>query len=129
MLSNSVSLSPGSKYKASDVMINGKLVKRGFDRDSFFAKAEKTFDRTFDYKRNYAESYKSKKDFIKNPKRYFSTLLGLPASEKAAAFKILGKAGVPIARIPTSKVQLALQTIRYLKRGVEVAIRSGSIGI
>ncbi len=128
-MSNSVSLSPGSKYKASEVMMNGKMVKRGFNRDSFFAKAEQTFDITFGYKRNYAESYKSKKDFIKNSKLYFSTLLGLPASEKAVAFKILGKAGVPIASIPTNKVQLALKTIRYLKRGVDVAIKSGSIGI
>ncbi|WP_430905749.1 MobB family relaxase [Maribacter sp. 2-571] len=128
-MSDSVSLSPGSKYKASDVMINGKLVKRGFDRDSFFAKAEKTFDSTFSYKRNYAESYQSKKDFIKNPKRYFSTLLGLPTSEKSVAFKILGKAGVPLNSIPTNKVQLALKTIRYLKRGVDIAIKSGSIGI
>lgn len=126
--SNSVSLSPGSKYKTSDVMMNGKLVKRGFDRDSFFAKAEQTFDSAFNYKRNYAESYKSKKDFIKNPKLYFSVLLGLPASEKAIAFKILGKAGVPMMSIPTSHVQLALKTIRYLKRGVDIAIKSGSIG-
>ncbi|MBT0608080.1 MobB family relaxase [Aequorivita echinoideorum] len=127
--SNSVSLSPGSKYRSSEVMLNGKMVKRGFDRDSFFTKAEKTFDATFGYKRNYAESYQSKKDFIKNPKLYFSVLLGLPASEKAIAFKILGKSGVPIASIPTNKVQVALKTIRYLKRGVEVAIKSGSIGI
>ena len=128
-MSNSVSLSPGSKYKASEVMMNGKLVKRGFDRDSFFAKAEQTFDSTFKYKRNYAESYKSKKDFIKNPKLYFSTLLGLPANEKAIAFKILGKAGVPLASIPSNKVQLALKTIKYLKRGVDIAIKSGSIGM
>ena len=127
--SNSVSLSPGSKYRSSEVMMNGKMVKRGFDRDSFFTKAEKTFDATFGYKRNYAESYQSKKDFIKNPKLYFSVLLGLPASEKAIAFKILGKSGVPIASIPTNKVQVALKTIRYLKRGVEVAIKSSSIGI
>ena len=128
-MSDSVSLSPGSKYKASDVLINGKLVKRGFDRDSFFTKAEKTFDATFDYKRNYAESYKSKKDFIKNPKVYFTTLLGLPTSEKAVAFKILGKSEVLLNSIPTNKVQLALKTIKYLKRGVDVALKSGSIGI
>ena len=127
--SNSVSLSPGSKYKASEVTMNGKLVKRGFDRDAFFTKAESTFDKTFGYKRNYAESYKSKKDFIKNPKLYFTTLLGLPASEKAIAFKMLAKSGVPIASIPTNQVQLALKTIRYLKRGMDVAIKSGSIGI
>ncbi len=127
--SNSVSLSPGSKYKASEVTMNGKLVKRGFDRDAFFTKAESTFDKTFGYKRNYAESYKSKKDFIKNPKLYFTTLLGLPASEKAVAFKMLAKSGVPIASIPTNQVQIALKTMKYLKRGVDIAIKSGSIGI
>ena len=127
--SNSVSLSPGSKYKASKVEMHGKVVKRGFDRDAFFTKAESTFDKTFSYNRNYAESYKSKKDFIKNPKLYFTTLLGLPASEKAIAFKMLAKSGVPIASIPTNQVQLALKTIRYLKRGVDIAIKSGSIGI
>ncbi|PRX53952.1 MobB family relaxase [Flagellimonas meridianipacifica] len=128
-ISNSVSLSPGSKYKASEVMMNGKKVKRGFDRDSFFAKAEKTFDKTFGYKRNYAESYRSRKDFLKNPKLYFSVLMGLPANEKAVAFKILGKSGVPILNIPTNKVQLAIKTFKRLKRGVDVALRSGSIGI
>ncbi|WP_406684604.1 DUF5712 family protein [Seonamhaeicola sp. MEBiC1930] len=127
--SNSASLSPGSKYKVSDVMINGKLVKRGFDRDAFFTKAEQTFDKTFVYKRNYAESYQSKKVFINNPKLYFSSLLGLPTHERAIAFKMLGKAGVPIADIPTNQVQLALKTIRTLKQGVDIAIKSGSIGI
>jgi hypothetical protein len=127
--SNSASLSPGSKHKASEVEMHGKIVKRGFDRDAFFTKAESTFDKTFGYKRNYAESYKSKKDFIKNPKLYFTTLLGLPASEKAIAFKMLAKSGVPIASIPINQVQLALKTIRYLKRGVDIAIKSGSIGI
>jgi len=127
--SNSVNLSPGSKHKASEVEMHGKIVKRGFNRDAFFEKAENTFDKTFGYKRNYAESYKSKKDFIKNPKLYFTTLLGLPASEKAVAFKMLAKSGVPITSIPTNKVQLALKTIRYLKRGAEVAIKSSSIGI
>lgn len=127
--SNRVSLSPGSKYKASNVMIDGKLVKRGFDRDTFFSKAEKTFDNTFGYKRNYAESYHAKKAYIKNPNAYFSTLLGLPTHEKAVAFKILGKAGVPIASIPTNQVHLALKTIRTLKRGIDIAIKSGSIGV
>ncbi len=127
--SNSVSLSPGSKYRASDVIMNGKNVKRGFDRDAFFTNAEKTFDRQFGYNRNYAETYKAKKDFIKNPKRYFLILSGLPTNEKAIAFKILGKSGMPMMNIPTNKVQLALKAIKRLKRGVEVAIQSSSIGI
>lgn len=127
--SNSVSLSPGSKYKASDIVMNGKNVKRGFNRDSFFANAEKTFDKKFGYKRNYAETYKAKKDFIKNPKLYFSVLMGLPPNEKAAAFKILGKSGVPMMNIPTNKMQLAIKAIKQLKRGVDVAIKSSSIGI
>lgn len=127
--SNAVSLSPGSKYKASEVVLNGKNVKRGFDRDSFFANAEKTFDKQFGYKRNYAETYQAKKDFIKNPKLYFSVLMGLPTTEKAAAFKILGKSGVPMMNIPTNKVQLAIKAFKRLKKGVDVAIKSSSIGI
>ena len=127
--SNSVSLSPGSKYKASEVVMNGKNVKRGFDRDSFFANAEKTFDKQFGYKRNYAETYQAKKDFIKNPKLYFSVLMGLPTNEKAAALKILGKSGVPMMNIPTNKAQLAIKAFKRLKRGVDVAIKSSSIGI
>lgn len=126
---NSISLSPGSKYKSSEVVMNGKVVKRGFDRDSFFSKAEKTFDTAFGYKRNYAESYQSKKDFVRNPSLYFATLFGLPKNEKALAFKILAKSGVHIPTIPTNKVQLALKVINRLKRGVDIAIKSGSIGI
>ncbi|WP_298487042.1 MobB family relaxase [uncultured Maribacter sp.] len=127
--SNSVSLSPGSKYKASEVEMNGKKVKRGFNRDSFFANAEKRFDKQFGYKRNYAETYQAKKDFIKNPKLYFSVLSGLPTNEKAAAFKILGKSGVPVMNIPTNQAQLAIKAIKRLKKGVDIAIKSSSIGI
>jgi len=127
--SNSVSLSPGSKYKASEVVMNGKKVKRGFDRDSFFANSEKRFDTQFGYKRNYAETYKAKKDFIKNPKLYFSVLMGLPANEKATVFKILGKSGVPMMNIPTNKVQLTIKAIKRLKKGIDIALKSSSIGI
>ncbi len=128
-VSNTHSLSPGSKYKASEVMMNGKLVKRGFDRDAFFQKAEKTFDSSFSYKRNFVESYQARKVFIKDPKLYFTSIIGLPTSEKAIAFKMLREAGVPMLNIPTNKVQLALKSINFLKSGVKAAIRSGSIGI
>ncbi|WP_066224971.1 MobB family relaxase [Formosa haliotis] len=127
--SNSVSLSPGSKYKASEVMINGRMIKRGFNRDAFFEKSEKRFDKMFNYKRNYAESYQSKKDFVKNPKLYFSSLLGLPISERALALKILGKSGVPIPNIPFNTTQVAIQIMKKLQHGIGVALKSGSIGI
>ena len=128
--SNSISLSPGSKYKASEVKMHGKNVKRGFDRDKFFEKAEKTFDNTFGYKRNYAETYKAKKTFVKNPSLYFSALMKLPANEKALAFKIISKSGLPaIPGIPISQAQIALRVFKRLRRGVEVAIKSSSIGI
>jgi len=127
--SNSVSLSPGSKYKASEVIMNGKTVKRGFDRDAFFENAEKTFDKTFNYKRSYAETYQAKKTFVKNPKLYFSALLALPTNEKAMAFKLLGKSGTPIMNIPTNQVQLAIKVFKQLKRGLDVAVKSSSIGI
>jgi len=128
--SNSVSLSPGSKYKASTVEMHGKKVGRGFNRDQFFERAEKTFDKTFGYQRNFAETYKARKDFIKNPKIYFASLMKLPTNEKAIAFKLMGKAGLPIMpSIPTNQVQLALKVFNRLRRGVGVAIKSSSIGI
>ena len=128
--SNSISLSPGSKHKASEVEMHGKKVKRGFDRDTFFAKAEKTFDKTFGYKRNYAETYKAKKTFVKNPNLYFSALMKLPANEKALAFKMITKSGLPIVpSIPVSQAQIALRVFKRLRRGAEVAIKSSSIGI
>lgn len=128
--SNSVSLSPGSKYKSSEVEMHGKKVGRGFDRDKFFEKAEKTFDKTFEYKRNFAETYKARKDFGKNPNLYFAALLKLPANEKAMAFKLMHKTGLPvIPNIPTSQAQLALRIFKRLRQGVDVAIKSSSIGI
>jgi hypothetical protein len=128
--SNSVSLSPGSKHKASEVQMHGKNVKRGFDRDKFFQNAEKTFDKTFGYQRNFAETYKARKDFIKSPKDYFASLMKLPTNEKALAFKIMGKAGIPMMpSIPTTQAQMAMKIFNQLRRGVDVAIKSSSIGI
>lgn len=128
--SNTVSLSPGSKHKASEVEMHGKNVKRGFDRDKFFQNAEKTFDNTFSYQRNFAETYKARKDFIKNPKIYFASLMKLPTNEKALAFKLMGKSGIPIMpSIPVTQAQVAMRIFNRLKRGAEVAIKSSSIGI
>jgi hypothetical protein len=127
--SNSFSLSPGSKYKSSEVTMNGKTVKRGFDRDQFFANAEKTFDRTFGYQRNFVETYQARKEFIKNPNFYFSALLQLPTNEKAIAFKLMRESGMPVQSIPTNSAQLALKVFNRLRRGVEVAVKSSSIGI
>lgn len=128
-MSNKYSLSPGSKYKSSETVFNGKPVKRGFDRDKFFKASEKTFDTLFQYKRNYVETYKARKTYLKNPRQYFSILSGLPTNEKATAYKILAKSGVPILSIPTNKVQLALKVINKFKKGLDRAVQSGSIGI
>lgn len=128
--SNRYSLSPGSQYKKSEVEMHGKQINRGFDRERFFEQAEKVFDREFGHQRNFAERYRSRKLLLKDPKLYYSTILGLPANEKALALKILGKSGLPMMpHLPTNKVQLALKTIKALKRGAEVAIKSSSIGI
>ena len=128
--SNTFSLSPGSQHKASEVEMHGKRVKRGFDRDGFFQRAEKTFDKTFDYQRNFAETYKARKDFIKNPKVYFASLMKLPTNEKAIAFKMIKESGVPmLPSIPVSQAQLAMKAFNRLRRSVEVAIKSSSIGI
>lgn len=128
---NKYSLSPGSKYKASEVVMNGKTVKRGFNRDEFFTTSEKTFDKLFYYKRNYVETYKARKALLKDPKLYFSMLSGLPTNQRAIAFKLLGKTGLNTSslNIPTNKVQLVIKAIKKIKRGVDVAIKSSSIGI
>ena len=127
--SNSISLSPGSKYKASEVKLHGKLVKRGFNRDAFFENAEKVFDTKFSYNRNYVEKFQTRKTLVQNPKLYYQGILGLPTNEKGIALKLLGKSGMHLPQIPTNKVQLALKTIKALKRGVGVALKSSSIGI
>lgn len=128
--SNKYSLSPGSKYKASEVELNGKIVKRGFDRDRFFDHAEKTFDKTFGYRRNFVEAYQSRKEFVKNPKMYFSAMMKLPTNEKAIAFKILRESGMPmLPGIPTNQAQLALKVFNRLRRGLDIAVKSSSIGI
>ncbi len=130
-VTNRLSLSPGSKYMESESVLNGQTVKRGFKRDQFYENAEKTFDKLFNYNRNFVETYAAKKAFIKDPHKYFAKLIGLPTSEKSAAFKILGKAGVPMPNlnIPTTKVQLAAKTFKQLKKAVQVAQRAGAIGI
>ena len=128
--SNRFSLSPGSKYKSSTVELGGKTIRRGFDRDKFFESAEKRFDRLFGYQRNFAETYRARKEFIKNPNVYFAFLMKLPTNEKALAFKMVGKAGIPIMpSIPATQAQLALKLFHRLRRGAEVAIKSSSIGI
>jgi hypothetical protein len=130
-MQNKLSLSPGSSHKASEATLNGKLVKRGFNRDQFFENAEKTFDKLFKYNRNFVESYGARKIYIKDSYKYFAHLMKLPVNEKSAAFKILGKAGVniPNLNIPTNKVQLALKTIKQFKKAVDIAKSASSIGI
>ncbi len=119
---NSVSLSPGSKYIASKVQFQGKEVKRGFDRDRFFNLAEKRFDKKFNFQRNFAEHYASRKTLRQSPKTYYSSLLKLPTSERKLAMQILGKSGVPI---PDAKLNLALKQVR---KAISIGIKSSSIG-
>lgn len=130
-VTNRFSLSPGSSHKGSEAELNGQSVKRGFKRDEFFEKAEKTFDKLFGYDRNFAEQYLNRKTFVKDPKTYFAQLMGLPTSERGLALKILNESGlnVPNLNIPTSKVQLAVKTFHKLKRAMQVAQKSSSIEI
>ena len=128
-VSNSYSLSPGSKYKASEVQMNGQTIKRGFDRDLFFERAEKTFDKTFGYKRNLVETYHARKHLAKDPKSYYRALMKLPAPEKAIAFRLLKESGIPLVTIPSGTAQVSLQAIKALKKGIGLALRSSSIGI
>ncbi|PXX23752.1 MobB family relaxase [Arenibacter sp. ARW7G5Y1] len=130
-VTNRYSLSPGSKYRESESTLNGRTVKRGFNRDQFYEKAEKRFDTLFKYQRNYVESYSARKAFVQDPKIYFAHLLGLPTNERSAALKLMGAAGVhvPILNIPANKVEAALQAIKQFKKAIDIARSSSSIGI
>lgn len=130
-MSNTHSVSPGSKYAASNTEMHGKEVKRGFNRNEFFKKAEEVFDKQFKYNRNYVETYGARKLFIKNPEKYFASIMGLPTSQKAVAFKFLGKSGVkiPLMNIPTNKAQLAYKFFKKLKQTIDRGIQSSSIGV
>ncbi|KKL16125.1 hypothetical protein LCGC14_2498730, partial [marine sediment metagenome] len=130
-VTNRYSLSPGSKYMQSASKLNGRTVQRGFNRNQFYERAEKTFDTMFNYKRNFVESYDARKTYLKDPHKYFAHLIGLPTNERGVAFKILGKAGVkvPVLNIPTSNVQVALKTIKQFKKAMNVARNASSIGI
>ncbi|WP_268225695.1 MobB family relaxase [Sinomicrobium oceani] len=121
-VTNSYSLSPGSKYKASQVELNGKTVKRGFDRDSFFIQSEKTFDRMTGYQRNFAEYYQARRLMGTNPKKYFELLLKTSKRERKKALSILRESGIKIPKlgIPTTKTQLALKTIKALRKAINV---------
>ena len=125
--SNTYSLSPGSKYKASEVEMHGKRVKRGFERDRFFQNSEKAFDKMFQYNRNYVESYAAKKMLSKDPKQYFLGLKSLGINEKKIAFKMIRQAGLqlPVLHLPTNKVGFAY---KQLKKVIEAGIKSSSIG-
>lgn len=130
-ISNTYSLSPGSRYRSSDTVFNGKQVKRGFDRDQFYGRSEKTFDKLFGYQRNYVETYHTRKILKKHPEKYIAAVMGLSINEKVIAAKILNHSGISTAalNIPTNKVQLAIRTLKKLKKGLDIAIRSSSIGI
>ncbi|MAW94334.1 MULTISPECIES: MobB family relaxase [unclassified Leeuwenhoekiella] len=128
--SNSISLSPGSKYKNSEVEFNGKQIKRGFDRDTFFAQAEKSFDKLFNYNRNFLDQYTSRRDFLKDPAKFYKDLLKLPHPQRIAALKLMRETGLKLPpTIPVNQVQLAYKAFKALKRGVGIAVKSSSIGI
>ena len=128
-VTNSHSLSPGSRFRTSESILNGGKVKQGFDRDQFYRAAEKTFDTRFGYRRNFVETYHARNLLDKDPKRFFEVLLGLPTHEKQVARQLLFKAGVNVPTIPTNKAQLAYKALMQLKKGIGKAMESGSIGI
>ena len=128
-VTNSHSLSPGSKFRTSETTLNGEKVKQGFDRDQFYRTAEKTFDKQFGYRRNFVETYHARNLLDKDPKRFFTALLGLPSNEKQAAKQLLFKVGIKVPSIPVNQSQLAYKALMKLKRGIGKAMESGSIGI
>ncbi|USD25873.1 DUF5712 family protein [Flagellimonas marinaquae] len=77
-------ISPMAKHRASEVELNKKTVKGGFNRDSFYQADEKTFDRTMGFKRNYVESYIGRKVHAKEPGKSFVKAMRLHIKRKEA---------------------------------------------
>jgi hypothetical protein len=75
------------------------------------------------------ETYHARNLLDKDPKRFFTLLLGLPNHERQAARQLLFKAGVNVPTIPVNKAQLAYKAMMKLKKGIGKAMESGSIGI
>lgn len=121
--SNRYSLSPGSNYRACEIKLHGKIIKAGFCRDHFYSSAEKTFDKLFNYKRNYVESYDGRKTFLKDPGSYYARLEGLAPAEKSTAFRMLSskKSGVEMS---PRQISSALGCFR---KAIEKGIRASSI--
>ena len=128
-VTNTYTLSPLVKHKASEVILNGKPTKRGFDRDKFYEASEKTFDRVTGYNRNYVETYVAKKNFAKNPGKFYAGLIGLPTREKDVAFKLLRGTGMKIPNIPVNQHRVAMKIIKSLQKGIGRAVRSSGIDI
>ncbi|SFN89947.1 MobB family relaxase [Salegentibacter flavus] len=123
---NRYSLSPGSKYKNSTTMLNGKKVHRGFNRDLFYKKAELQFDKLFAYNRNYVESYTARKTLQKNPATYYRHMMGLPLTERKLAFKLMQQAGL-IPKVANISPAQANRLLKIFKRAADLAIKSSSI--
>lgn len=125
--SNRFSLSPGSKYRTSEIEMHGKLIKRGFERDRFFQKAEQTFDRMFHYQRNFVEEYQSRKALQRNPAHFYRQLMTLPLGQRKEALGLLQKAGVlvPAAKYTPAQVKMAL---KQLQKAIRVGLNASSIG-
>lgn len=79
------SLSPLANSRGSNKhKLNGKSVKVGFNRDSFFQSCETTFDKEFNYSRNYEKHYQYYKtikhvtqtaNYLDNPERATSNMV------------------------------------------------------
>ncbi len=68
------------------------------------------------------------KKIVKNPGKFFASLVVLPTREKDVAFKLLKSTGVKIPNIPTNHHQVAMKIIKGLQKGIGQAARSGKIG-
>lgn len=145
-VTNTYKLSPKSQNKKATTILNGKEQKQGFDRNKFFDAAEKKFDKIFAFDRSFIDKYSTKKIYKKDPVKFFAIVAGLPTKErelairalhkfgvptnkKGVAFKLFEKTGLNIPSIPTNKVELAIKAFNKLKKGLDRAIQSGSIGV
>lgn len=87
--SQRVSLSPFANAKGSDIELNGRAVRVGFNRKEFQMNCERKFDRMFDYARSREEEFEFKLSRSKGDRNYVNDLLKLPSTGKEIARRLV----------------------------------------
>ena len=111
------------------------MVQIGFNRDKFAERAEKTFDKTFDYERPVHEKYSYLKDMVKNPEKAMLAIIHAPKTPKDLARRMVNQITKDsevvkaFNKIPKNKQQLKNKVIDKSVDAVAMALKLNPKGL